>query len=182
LKSKNQAATSMQTLDYPAIEYFCRNTDTGDAAARLARYFGRKKENQLCVPIVHDLIQALFALYPTNQREKFSDHIHIHYNHRLPMIGCYRMLLKPKEVAMHISLTPLLESKIKAKVETGLYNNSSEVIREALRFMEENQDIIRQIKLAHLRQAVSIGATQAENGEFSQRSIHDIVTELNQAA
>lgn len=83
---------------------------------------------------------------------------------------------------LHISLTPLLESKIKAKVETGLYNNSSEVIRKALRFMEENQDIIRQIKLAHLRQAVVIGATQAENGEFGQRSIHDIVTELNQAA
>jgi len=88
----------------------------------------------------------------------------------------------PTPGMLHISLTPLLESKIKAKVETGLYNNSSEVIRKALRFMEENQDIIRQIKLAHLRQAVVIGATQAENGEFGQRSIHDIVTELNQAA
>jgi len=83
---------------------------------------------------------------------------------------------------MHISLTPLLESKIRAKVDTGLYTNSSEVIREALRFMEENQDIIQQIKLAHLRQAVAMGAAQAEHGEFSPRSVHDIVTELNQAA
>ncbi|MDX8397807.1 MAG: type II toxin-antitoxin system ParD family antitoxin [Mariprofundaceae bacterium] len=44
---------------------------------------------------------------------------------------------------MHISLTPQLELKIKDKVNSGLYNNSSEVIREALRFMEGNQDIIQ---------------------------------------
>ena len=90
------------------------------------------------------------------------------------------MLLVLQEVSMHISLTPLLESKVKAKVETGLYNNSSEVIREALRFMEENEEIIQQIKLTHLQQAVAIGAAQAENGEFSSRSVHDIVTEANQ--
>ena len=35
---------------------------------------------------------------------------------------------------MNISLTPELESRIKLKVESGLYNNASEVIREALRF------------------------------------------------
>ncbi|MDA0681716.1 MAG: type II toxin-antitoxin system ParD family antitoxin, partial [Proteobacteria bacterium] len=33
---------------------------------------------------------------------------------------------------MHVSLTPELESRVKAKVESGLYNNASEVIREAL--------------------------------------------------
>ena len=39
----------------------------------------------------------------------------------------------PLEVAMHVSLTPELESRVKAKVESGLYNNASEVIRDALR-------------------------------------------------
>ena len=34
---------------------------------------------------------------------------------------------------MHISLTPELENAVKAKVQSGLYNNASEVIREALR-------------------------------------------------
>ena len=34
---------------------------------------------------------------------------------------------------MNVSLTPELEKYIKNKVEGGLYNNSSEVIREALR-------------------------------------------------
>ena len=37
---------------------------------------------------------------------------------------------------MNISLTPELESAVKQKVESGLYNNASEVIREALRITE----------------------------------------------
>lgn len=37
---------------------------------------------------------------------------------------------------MHISLTPRLEEFVKAKVASGFYNNASEVIREALRFMQ----------------------------------------------
>mgnify|MGYP001166128884 CR=1 FL=1 len=41
---------------------------------------------------------------------------------------------------MHISLTPELESRIKAKVETGLYNNASEVIREQLKVGTDQLD------------------------------------------
>ncbi len=83
---------------------------------------------------------------------------------------------------MHISLAPTLESKIKARVSSGLYNNSGKVIREALHFMEENQGIIRQIKLVHLRQAVATGALQAERGEFSQCPVQNIITASNQTA
>jgi len=82
---------------------------------------------------------------------------------------------------MHISLTPALESTIKNKVKTGLYNNASEVVREALRFMEENQDIVHQMKLNHLKQAVAIGTKQAENGEFSNRSVQEIVSAARSA-
>ncbi|PCI41849.1 MAG: type II toxin-antitoxin system ParD family antitoxin, partial [Proteobacteria bacterium] len=63
---------------------------------------------------------------------------------------------------MHISLTPTLEASIKNKVNSGLYNNASEVIREALRFMNEHDTLVEQMKLNHLRQAVSLGADQAE--------------------
>ncbi|WP_038248959.1 type II toxin-antitoxin system ParD family antitoxin [Ghiorsea bivora] len=80
---------------------------------------------------------------------------------------------------MHISLTPKLESKIKSKINSGLYNNASEVIREALRFMEENEEIIQQIKLNHLRQAVATGAQQVERGQFSNRQVDDIIADLN---
>jgi len=66
---------------------------------------------------------------------------------------------------MHISLTPELESRVKAKVETGLYNNASEVIREALRFMETHEDWIHEIKLTRLREQLKIGVDQLDRGE-----------------
>ncbi|NOZ52841.1 MAG: type II toxin-antitoxin system ParD family antitoxin [Gammaproteobacteria bacterium] len=66
---------------------------------------------------------------------------------------------------MHISLTPELESRIKAKVETGLYNNASEVIREALRFMETHEDWIHEIKLARLREQLKVGIDQLNQGK-----------------
>lgn len=37
---------------------------------------------------------------------------------------------------MNVSLTPQLEAMVRQKVETGLYNNASEVVREALRLMD----------------------------------------------
>ena len=40
---------------------------------------------------------------------------------------------------MNISLTPKLEGFVKAKVKTGDYNNASEVIREALRVLQERE-------------------------------------------
>lgn len=66
---------------------------------------------------------------------------------------------------MHISLTPELESRIKSKVESGLYNNASEVIREALRFMDTHEDWIHQVKLALLRDQLKIGTDQLNSGE-----------------
>jgi len=66
---------------------------------------------------------------------------------------------------MHISLTPELEARIKAKVETGFYNNASEVIREALRFMETHEDWIHEIKLTRLREQLKVGVDQLDRGE-----------------
>lgn len=66
---------------------------------------------------------------------------------------------------MHISLTPELESRVKAKVESGLYNNASEVIREALRFMETHENWIHEVKLAQLRAQLNTGVAELERGE-----------------
>jgi antitoxin ParD1/3/4 len=38
---------------------------------------------------------------------------------------------------MNVSLTPELEEFVSAKVESGRYNSASEVVREALRLLEE---------------------------------------------
>ncbi|MCV6615294.1 MAG: type II toxin-antitoxin system ParD family antitoxin [Cellvibrionaceae bacterium] len=66
---------------------------------------------------------------------------------------------------MHISLTDELESRVKAKVDSGLYNNASEVIREALRFMETHEQWINEVKLAQLRQQLKVGVDQLDRGE-----------------
>jgi len=69
---------------------------------------------------------------------------------------------------MHVSLTAELESRIKAKVDSGLYNNASEVIREALRFMDTHEDWIHELKLARLREQLKTGAEQLERGDGTQ--------------
>lgn len=54
---------------------------------------------------------------------------------------------------MHLSLTPRLEEYVRGKVESGLYNNASEVVREALRLLRETE----QVKIEALRQALIEG-------------------------
>lgn len=66
---------------------------------------------------------------------------------------------------MHVSLTPELETRIKAKVESGLYNNASEVVREALRFMDTHEDWIHEVKVAHLREQLKVGVEQLDRNE-----------------
>jgi antitoxin ParD1/3/4 len=51
---------------------------------------------------------------------------------------------------MNVNLTPQLEEMVRQKVSSGLYTSASEVIREALRLMEE-QDRLRAARLELLR-------------------------------
>ena len=57
---------------------------------------------------------------------------------------------------MNVNLTPQLEALVRQKVASGLYSSASEVVREALRLMEE-QDRMRAIKLEQLRQEIRDG-------------------------
>jgi len=65
---------------------------------------------------------------------------------------------------MHVSLTPELESRVRAKVDSGLYNNASEVVREALRFMDSHEQWIHEIKMAQLREQLQLGTNQLDQG------------------
>ena len=65
---------------------------------------------------------------------------------------------------MNISLTSELESFVKSKVETGMYRSASEVVREALRLLEE-QDEIQSMKLEALRRDVNQGLDSLERGQ-----------------
>ena len=68
---------------------------------------------------------------------------------------------------MNISLTPELDSYVHQKVETGMYHSASEVIREGLRLLKE-QDQVRQARLEQLRGDVNIGVEQIARGEYTE--------------
>ena len=53
-------------------------------------------------------------------------------------------------MGMNVNLTPQLEEMVRHKVDSGLYASASEVVREALRLMEE-RDRLREAKLAEAR-------------------------------
>jgi antitoxin ParD1/3/4 len=65
---------------------------------------------------------------------------------------------------MNVSLTPELEKMVNQKVESGLYNSASEVIREGLRLLKE-QDDLRRIRQEELRREVLKGHEQSRRGE-----------------
>lgn len=59
-------------------------------------------------------------------------------------------------MGMNINLTETLEEMVRNKVATGLYNSASEVVRDALRLMQE-QDEYRAVRLNQLKTAVQQG-------------------------
>ena len=61
---------------------------------------------------------------------------------------------------MNVSLTPELERFVEGKVESGLYNNASEVVREGLRLLKEHDEI--RLKW---REQIERGWLQAQAGQ-----------------
>lgn len=75
---------------------------------------------------------------------------------------------------MNVHLTPQLDALVRSKVESGLYNSASEVIREALRLLDE-QDRIREIRLEELRNALRAGIDQLDRGEGSPLDVEKVI-------
>ena len=61
---------------------------------------------------------------------------------------------------MNVSLTPELERVVNEKVESGMYQTASEVVREALRLLKERDEA-----RARLRADVQAGFEQLARGE-----------------
>lgn len=71
---------------------------------------------------------------------------------------------------MNISLTPQLKELVNKKVESGLYSSASEVMRAALRLLEE-RDRLQAIRLEELRAEIKKGL---ESGEPTPLNIQEI--------
>ena len=71
---------------------------------------------------------------------------------------------------MNVSLTPKLEGFVKAKVRSGDYNNASEVIREALRLLQQ-EEALRLRKMARLRKALQVGLDGRDADDFDMKKV-----------
>ncbi|KJV06700.1 type II toxin-antitoxin system ParD family antitoxin [Methylocucumis oryzae] len=71
---------------------------------------------------------------------------------------------------MNISLTPHLESLVKTKVESGLYNSASEVMREALRLLEAH-DQLDALRRESLRRDIQEGIDSGESVPLDMEAI-----------
>ncbi len=65
---------------------------------------------------------------------------------------------------MNVTLTPDLEQIINQHLSSGLYRSVSEVIREALQLLQE-QDRLLEFRLEELRNEINVGLAQLRNGE-----------------
>ena len=65
---------------------------------------------------------------------------------------------------MNVSLTPELERLVSDKVQTGMYQTASEVVREALRLLKERDEW----KLEQLRGEVRAGFEQIEQSDHTE--------------
>lgn len=76
---------------------------------------------------------------------------------------------------MNVSLTPELESLVAAKVESGMYNSASEVIRAGLRLLSE-RDKAREEKLDWLKIEIQKGIDDLEAGRY--RDGREVMSEI----
>ena len=72
--------------------------------------------------------------------------------HHMNVVGC--------SMTMHINLSPEMETYIKGKVSTGFYGNATEVIRDAIRRMQAEEE-----RISAIRAAVAKGDAQLDQGK-----------------
>ncbi len=78
---------------------------------------------------------------------------------------------------MNVNLTPEMAQFVSEEIASGDYASASELVRDALRLLKRDRDMEKE-KLEILRREINLGIEQAQRGEFSERSIEDIVADV----
>ena len=65
---------------------------------------------------------------------------------------------------MNVSLTVRLQQMVARRVASGRYGSASEVVREALRLLEEREQL-RDARLQQLRRDISVGLRALDRGD-----------------
>ena len=81
----------------------------------------------------------------------------------------------------NINLTEHLDHFVERQVASGRYSNASEIVREALRLLEE-QEQERKAKLKALRQAAKQGFDEIDQGKGvvlkGKKAIHQFIADI----
>lgn len=75
-------------------------------------------------------------------------------------------------MGMNINLTETLEEMVRSKVASGLYNSASEVVRDALRLMQE-QDAYRAVRLGQLQAEIQQGLESGPSEPLDVAALKD---------
>ncbi len=70
-----------------------------------------------------------------------------------------------KAVTKNISLTPELDQFIDDRVESGLYESASEVVREGLRLLRHREDLQKK-QVERVKAKIEKGWHQSESGQM----------------
>ena len=81
---------------------------------------------------------------------------------------------------MNVSLTIELEKWVQSKVESGMYTSASEVIREGLRLLKE-QDTLKAVRLAELRREIQQGIDSGESTPLNMDQIIELAKQQRQS-
>ena len=73
-----------------------------------------------------------------------------------------------------VALPADLEEYVNAKVQSGQFNSSGEIIRAGIQLLQE-QDMLRQIKLEQLSKDIAIGIEAADRGEVAPLDVEAII-------
>lgn len=83
-------------------------------------------------------------------------------------------------MTMHVNLSPEMESYIKSKVAGGFYGNATEVIRDAIRRMQADEE-----RRTAFRAAVAEGQASLDRGEgvaYTRKLLDEITREAMEHA
>ncbi|EGF93507.1 hypothetical UPF0156 family protein [Asticcacaulis biprosthecium C19] len=79
---------------------------------------------------------------------------------------------------MNVSLTPELEDFVESRVRSGFYTSASEVVREALRLLAE-QDVVKHKRLEALNAEIDKGLASLQAGRgLSGQTVYDELVAL----
>jgi antitoxin ParD1/3/4 len=78
---------------------------------------------------------------------------------------------------MNVSLTPELEEFVVQKVQSGLYQTASEVVRDGLRLLLERDELHRQ-RLEELRREIAAGIEEIEQGKVAPFHAHETLARV----